>query len=417
MGFMEPCAPDVHGSDLEVGALVIADDLLPQPGIGGRAAGLRAWSIGEGLRANGVAVTYAVRTTWWDNAVHLPEPRPFERYWADVKDLTRLIRASRDRVLVNCSYPSLVPVESRDRLLIQDSHGPRLMEAMYRAPHRLQHLALGECFAYSSADYFVCAGERQLAYFYQWLALSGFDLTDTSRCFAVRFGYPGRPPVPIPEQGRMIFAGTLLPWTDPRPGWDAARGLLSHRSELVLMTGPGAGLGSVEHLTTALHDLAEHPRCSLKGLLTRDEYIAELCRASSALDVMARNCERELAFATRTAEYLWMGVPPITAGFSELGELVRNYDAGWVVDPQDASAVRVAVAEALHDPSACHAKAAGARRLHADKLAPALTAAPLADICRQGTKRTAGSKWSATAGVRARLACRLMQVARTIRRG
>jgi len=368
--------------------IVIADDILPRPDLGGRAAGMRAWGIGQGLEANGLRVFYAVRTRWWPQDQPLPEPKPNEAYWSSPAELGRLLRRMKHGAIVNCSYPSILPAAVEDSLLIQDSHGPRLIEGAFRNRCAAKLAAWRETTAYAKADYFICAGFRQQNYFYPWLALSGFDLTETSRFLVVRFGYSETPPARRPVPKRLIFAGTLLPWTDPRSGWQiAAEEVQRVGGELLFITSAHPGDLASKFLTDALNAFRDSPRCRVMDKLPHEAYLRELSSATAAIDVMQRNSERDLAFPTRTIEYLWAGVPPITYDYGEVGELVFRYNAGWATPPRDEASIRSAVREALDRPGVTESKSKNAQYLHQTLLHPKVTTAPLADVCRKGVKR------------------------------
>ena len=81
----------------------------------------------------------------------------------------------------------------------------------------------------------------------------------------------------------------------------------------------------------------------IAGLVPVDELEATYTRAHVAVDLMRRNPERELAFASRTVHYLWCGLPVIHSRFSEVAALIEEYEAGWMVDPDDAAGIRAIV--------------------------------------------------------------------------
>src|SRR5690606_8372702 len=58
-----------------------------------------------------------------------------------------------------------------------------------------------------------------------------------------------------------------------------------------------------------------------------------------ALDLMARNAEREIAYTTRTVRYMASGLPPIHDDFSELGREIERTGGGWTFDPGRADSV------------------------------------------------------------------------------
>jgi hypothetical protein len=393
---------------------VVADDVLPRPGESGRAAGMRAWAIGEGLRANGLTVRYAIRTHWWPAGRPLPPPREIERYWNSAAELEQALDAFDPEVLVNCSYPSVLTRRASERIVVQDVNGPRLLEGAFWEPASLERSAWREVTAYASADYFVCAGERQLAFFYPWLALSGFDLTEKGRIQAVRIGIAGPAPERRPVLGRLLAAGSLLPWTDPRRAWRTA---LDETREsggtLRLLVADRPGDGRTAFLREEVERLRREVGCEVRDAVPWEEFTAELASASAALDVMQRNGERDLAVPTRTLACLWAGLPPIVGDYGELAELIVRYDAGWAVAPDDEVALRGAVREALTDPGALARKSANARRLHDAQLRPELAARELAALCAKAMPRP-GKRFAADGRVRRALADRAFRLARRL---
>ena len=65
------------------------------------------------------------------------------------------------------------------------------------------------------------------------------------------------------------------------------------------------------------------------GLLPYHELVRAMRRPRGRRYVMP-NVERELAFPSRTVNYLWCGLPVIHPEFSEVAHYIREYEAGWV---------------------------------------------------------------------------------------
>ena len=69
---------------------------------------------------------------------------------------------------------------------------------------------------------------------------------------------------------------------------------------------------------------------------------------------------------------LCSGKPVVHPPFTEVAPLIEKCDAGWLVDPADEEAVAGVLAEIVGDRAAVAAKAAGARKLWARHLDPAV---------------------------------------------
>jgi hypothetical protein len=115
--------------------------------------------------------------------------------------------------------------------------------------------------------------------------------------------------------------------------------------------------------------------------------LAAYLSASVAFDLMAPNPERELAFTTRTVEYLWCGLPVIYNNYAELAEYISAYDAGWIVDACDSEAIRNVVEEVLDAPAAVAERGRNARRLIRERLNWTTAIAPLDQFCRDPRRR------------------------------
>jgi hypothetical protein len=113
-------------------------------------------------------------------------------------------------------------------------------------------------------------------------------------------------------------------------------------------------------------------------------------QADLAFDLFARNPERELAFNTRTVDYLACGLPPLYSDYAELAGPIARYDAGTTVNPADERAVAAALNRLLDDPADLAARRAGARRLVDDLLTWDKTIAPLAAWCAAPSRREPG---------------------------
>jgi glycosyltransferase involved in cell wall biosynthesis len=130
-------------------------------------------------------------------------------------------------------------------------------------------------------------------------------------------------------------------------------------------------------------------RVTVHGLRPRDELLDHYRRADVALDLMRRNNERDLAFTTRTVEYLWCGLPVVYGDYGELAPLVREYDAGWIVSPDDGDAIAETLRKILRDPADVRRRGANAQRLVRERLNWERTINPLDDFCRDPRRRSA----------------------------
>ena len=99
--------------------------------------------------------------------------------------------------------------------------------------------------------------------------------------------------------------------------------------------------------------------------------------ANVALECMEYNLERELAFTTRTIEYLWCGLPVIYNNYAEISDHISEYNAGWCIDPTSDSQIEAALAEIFERPDLVAQKSENARKLVADRFSWDKTIEPL----------------------------------------
>src|SRR5215216_7821623 len=134
--------------------------------------------------------------------------------------------------------------------------------------------------------------------------------------------------------------------------------------------------------------LKESARVTVHGLWPRDRLLEHYRRSYVAIDLMRRNCERELAFTTRTAEYLWCGLPVIYNDYGELTPMIREYEAGWIASPEDVDTLHELLRKIVHDPVEIRRRSAKARRLASERLNWARTTDPLDQFCRNPVRRS-----------------------------
>ena len=382
--------------------VVLAGELIPLPGLPTVGGGLRGWTLARGLESAGFAVTLLfpreplerLRATL-DLATYeaaLPHTFDYADPWATIATHT-------PDAVVCCSWLLAAQLTACPVPMAVDVAGPVLLEFLYQGTDKARDLAPKKPRGLALADFVTCAGNRQRAYFYPWLAIAGFtpaDLATRVATVPISAAPPGdttpQDPPGNPEP-QIIFAGIALPWQDPVAPLRATLAALDRAGRghfhIYLNEHPVHSRG-VAWLPWLREQAAHHPRITLHhgGLRPYDELLGIYRRADLAFDLFAPNPERELAFNTRTVDYLASGLPPLYGDYAELAAPIREYDAGIVADPTDEAAVTAAVTRALTDPDWLAAKRPGARRLAAERLAWDRTIAPLAAWCAAPTRRT-----------------------------
>jgi hypothetical protein len=94
--------------------------------------------------------------------------------------------------------------------------------------------------------------------------------------------------------------------------------------------------------------LRHHPRVEMRRWRPFEALAAEyVAHGTVAMDLLARNTERELAYATRTVVYWWCGLPVIHGNYAETADCMREAGGGWVLDPEAEEGVRGVIRDVL----------------------------------------------------------------------
>ena len=369
--------------------LVVANDGLPYPGCPVSGSGLRAWGLGQGLASRGHDVQFAMPES--AAGPGLPDGADGPLLYADA-GLTDVIEDARPDVVVFQHWIRVLATEKLDVPVALDLHGPLLIEAAFqrRADADMSELARVKTEAFQRADFVSCAGEKQRQYFLPWLILAGGDPTTESIAVVPVSLAPDAPEhVWDADETSFVYGGMFLPWQDPTLGLETLVSVLDAegRGRLDFFGAPHPqfemALGVFDQLEARLR---RSDRVDVRGLRPRDELIEHYRRSSVALDVMSRNNERELAFTTRTVEYLWCGLPVVYHDYGELSPMIGEYEAGWIVAPDDAAVLEKTFRSILHDPDEVRRRGQNAQRLARERLNWERAIDPLDAFCREPTR-------------------------------
>ncbi len=370
--------------------LVIANDGLPYPGLPVSGSGLRAWGLGQGLAARGHDVHFAMPASAASPGVPTGDDAPLLYEHLDFADK---IEALAPDVLVFQHWPHVGGAAHLDIPIALDLHGPLLLEAAFQRragvdeTERLQ----AKLDAFNRADFLSCPGEQQRKYFLPWLMLAGGDpTTEGIATIPVSLGPDGPEHHWPSDEVNFVYGGMFLPWQDPTLGLTTLVDVLESEGHGRLDFF-GARHPAFEMEVGLLEDLEDRlgrsSRVAVHGLRPRDELLEHYRRSYVALDVMRRNHERELAFTTRTVEYLWCGLPVVYQDYGELSPMIREYEAGWVVDPEDRDGLESLLRGIVRDPDEIKRRSANAQLLARERLNWERTIDPLDAFCRQPRRR------------------------------
>ncbi len=372
--------------------LVVSGDILPYPGLPTTGAGLRAWGLAKGLEAAGHDVRLAMPKSTIEKFPDAPAECRTLLYRN--KELSAFIRDQAPDVVVLQHWLLARSLdESLEMPLVIDCHGPALLETLFQNNPTQETLQNEKILALHKADFVTCASNKQRYYFQAWLMQAGFDLRqDVIDVIPVSLS-PELPNHDSRGETTFVYGGVFLPWQDPVAGLTTLVEHLDRANTGTLKFFGGkhptvaAPTGRFE---TLIAQLQQSSRVNIRHTIPRDQLIEEYCHAHVAIDIMQRNAERELAFTTRTVEYLWCGLPVIYNNYAELAEYIHVYKAGWTLDPTDKHALMQVLETILTQPQLVAEYGRNAQRLVREQLTWDNTIEPLDAFCRNPVKLKKG---------------------------
>ncbi len=372
---------------------VICGQPLPLGGVPSTGAGLRAWSLGEGLKAQGCDVVYSLPK---DVVAHIPEPSEGIREAAfDYHALDGVVERVNPSVVVFQGWPwANLLTEKPDIPVAVDLTGPYLVESLFSMVEDQRMMPFAKLQALQKADFVTCAGDVQRRYFLPWLLLAGHDIREDA-CPVIPMSLSPDLPTPrTPDEPVFLYSGIFLPWQDPSHALERVIEKLDERQagKLLVFAGPHPTYQFPAGKTpSVIERMRTHPRVEFIGVVPFETLTERSLECSVSIDLMARNVERELAFTTRTVVAMWCGLPVLYNDYSELSYYIDRYQAGWTLSPNDRAGIDQVLNSVFDRPDRVNTLGQHARQLVNDRLNWEKTVLPLAEFCHAPSKRTRGT--------------------------
>lgn len=386
---------------------VLTTEPPPLAGLATTGAGLRAWALAQGLRSAGhddVTLVVAADAFAAQGAEVPPVPKsaPVVKAVAR-KHLADWFRDQKPDAVVAQHWGLLRQVGPLACPLAIDLAGPHLLERRHWGSRDADADRREKLEALAKADTVVCSGASQRCYFLPYLLDAGFEARP-ELCPVIPFSMP--PDLPTPAKDRdyaaFVFAGFFLPWQDPEKPlrWLLAEADQRAKGRLEFFGGmhPTADVsrGQFESLAEFVEN---HPRVTRRGVVAFDDLVLSLRKCGAALDLMPPNLERQLAFPSRTAVYLWAGIPVLHNNYDDLAPLIDRYRAGWTLDADDEPGFRKLVGRLVEHWEDVERRSQGAQQLVRECLTWDKTIAPLAQWTLNPVQRKGKSRATVLVGL------------------
>ncbi|MCX7959096.1 MAG: hypothetical protein N3B13_08625, partial [Deltaproteobacteria bacterium] len=184
--------------------------------------------------------------------------------------------------------------------------------------------------ALRKADYFVVSSSRQKDFICSLLILAG--LTDTLNRVVVvpQIIHHRSLERKIPGEPVFVSGGFNWPWADDRAYINLLSNILekSGRGEVRIYGGKFVLESRSEDRE---YGYRESSRIRFMGLLPYTKLLSDYSGATAGILCFEKNIERYFSYNFRATDYLFSGLPVIVNDYMHISELIRKYDAGWVV--------------------------------------------------------------------------------------
>lgn len=386
--------------------LLFSNDLMPFGDLPTSGGGLRCYQLLKGLESHGIEVISSMPGFTYLAQQHyqaIPEEqRSWLWQWHTQDELLK--RAKPDAVIFASNWDHYNLSKIPEVPLIIDLHGSRLIEtSMWGAPIDTDQKVK----ILSKADCLLCAGRRQRSYFYGWLLQAGRVPEDEHFIRYIPISLSPEIPEKISPAETdfnapyFVSGGGWFPWQNQSRAVFAICREISLRSRSAHERHGTIDIYGTPHETAQIspeeqliRDVykqikslsADCPQVRVGGYVGRKELIEIYRRSSVAVELMQYNLERELAFTTRTVEYLWCGLPVIYNNYAELSEHIADFDAGWTLDPQSDSDIANCLDEIFSQPELLKQKGLNAQALVRERFSWDKTIQPLLDFLERPSK-------------------------------
>lgn len=370
--------------------LIVTSELTSVAGLPTGGRGVRLENLAHGLRQHGHEVIFSFSRKYLDCVTGKADggvPPTFRQHAHD-GNVDEIIAAVQPTVLLFSPWPLALEVRDPEILrqlpVVLDLPGMLTLENAYERNDPVHALHSRKIAALNRGDLFCVANPRQKYYLYPLLTMAGVDLReDPVRVVPISAGgeMPEHDEYPAPPV--FVFGGVKWKWQEYGSSLHSvAEYCRKHGGRLKIFCGNFMYRAEQRHLA----ELAGHPAVTCSDLIDYGALREEYRQAAAAIELYLPNPERELAFTTRTMDYLYAGLPVIYSAGMYLADFISEYDAGWVIPADDPEKLTRVLDEIRLNPGVCRAKGRNAQRLAREQFASDRAAQPLAEFCASPRK-------------------------------
>ncbi|MBP7652602.1 glycosyltransferase [Candidatus Dependentiae bacterium] len=268
--------------------------------------------------------------------------------------------------------------------VVIDMPGMLTLENIYDKTEENFFFLAKKIYSLNKADLFCISNPRQKYFLYPLLIMAGADLKKKP-LIQVPISYSDDIPEhkSYPSPPVFVFSGILWKWQNYGDSLNVIADYISKSGgKLDLFCGNFI----YKKEDRSLDNLKKNKSVNVNGLVDHDILIEKYLQSSAAIELYLPNPERELATTTRTFEYFWSGLPVIYSKGMFLAEFIKEYDAGWVVDPANKNELINVLEEITTNPEICKTKGTNAQKLLKEKFNNYASTSKLSEFCSNPKK-------------------------------
>ncbi len=375
--------------------LIFTTDCPPINDLPTSGTALRTFGIAQGLITNGHEIVLSPpKTAMAKIKSESKEVKELKENSFDSNNQRALIEKHQPDVIFCGHWPALSLSSKPAQPIVIDLAGPHMLERHYQKSPNQQGALLSKLNNLGLADYFIVSGNKQRYYFLSYLLRAGIENPEEKIVNIPMALSPDMPEIDLEKfnNPKFLFAGVFLPWQDPSAGLEQlvseidSRAIENSKGNLKLIGGKHPNYNIKEKKYEKIFNkISKSKNVTQKPLMPYDKFINELSDCNVALDLMAWNLERELAVTIRTTTFLWSSLPVIYNDYSDLSELIKEYNAGWVTSP--GQPLKETIAEIYSNPKSLIEKAQNARKLASENFLWDTAVRPLIEIIAGSKKQ------------------------------